>query len=115
MKKLIPHRIDSRNSFVFLIVIFSVFMFISCAEQGLEPVENTDGFLKGLLHGFIILFSFIGSLFADFEIYSFPNNGFWYDFSFLLGVSLFFGSSGASSRKKKKKAFLFRLKIKQMN
>ncbi len=75
---------------------------MSCAEQTVEEVENPDRFLKGLLHGFIILFSFIGSLFADFEIYSFPNSGVLYDFGFLLGASIFFGGSGASSRKRKK-------------
>ena len=86
-----------------LIIVTTAVVLMSCAEQTTEVVENQDGFLKGLLHGFIILFSFIGSLFADFEIYSFPNNGFWYDFGFLLGASMFFGGSGAGSSKKRRR------------
>ena len=102
MKKATDHKINWKNSFLFLIVIFSAFVMMSCAEQTTEVVENPDGFLKGLLHGFIILFSFIGSLFADFEIYSFPNNGFWYDLGFIIGASAFFGGSGAGSHKRRK-------------
>jgi hypothetical protein len=31
------------------------------------------GFLMGLVHGFISLFSLLGSLFLDIRIYGFPN------------------------------------------
>jgi hypothetical protein len=36
----------------------------------------------GLLHGFLMMFSFIGSLFTDVRIDAFPNSGGWYDFAF---------------------------------
>jgi len=54
----------------------------------------------GLLHGFIIGFSFVGSLFSDVRIYAFPNSGGWYDFGYLIGASTFLGGSGASSKKR---------------
>lgn len=80
---------------ILLVVILS-----GCATQSVLPQENPPGFLHGLLHGFIILFSFIGSLFSDYEIYAFPNTGGWYNFGYLLGVMIFFGSSHAKSKKK---------------
>jgi hypothetical protein len=52
----------------------------------------------GIVHGFTIFFSLVGSIFTDYRIYSFPNSGGWYDFGYFLGASMFLGGSGASSR-----------------
>jgi hypothetical protein len=50
----------------------------------IEPV----GFFYGLWHGFIVLFSWIGSwFFDDVAIYAIYNNGGWYDFGFIIGFS----------------------------
>ena len=89
--------------FYLVFAIVAVSLFAGCASQSFERVVDPPGFLFGLIHGFIILLSFIGSLFMDFEIYAFPNNGGWYDFGYLLGVMLFFGGSGAGSRSRKKR------------
>lgn len=86
-----------------LIVVFLlslVFFAISCATRFAEPTLSLPGFFHGLLHGFIIVFSFIGSLFTDYEIYALPNSGGWYDFGFVLGASIFFGGSGAGASKR---------------
>ncbi|TFI59274.1 hypothetical protein E2493_05385 [Sphingomonas parva] len=58
------------------------------------------GFLLGLLHGFILPFAWIGSLFSDtIAIYAVPNNGGWYDFGFVVGVVILGGGShGRRSR-----------------
>jgi len=48
-------------------------------------------------HGFLIFFSFVGGLFTDMRIYSFPNSGGWYDFGYLIGAATFLGGCGASS------------------
>jgi hypothetical protein len=71
----------------------------SCATQP-SPIEGYDppGFFSGVLHGFFILFSLIGSIFTDHRIYAFPNSGGWYDFGYFLGASAFLGGGGASSR-----------------
>jgi len=65
----------------------------ACAHQpppaGSAPLP---GFLLGLLHGYISLFSLIASLFFEVRIYEFPNNGFFYDFGFIIGVLAFYGS-----------------------
>jgi hypothetical protein len=71
----------------------------SCATQPRPDVApSPPGFLWGLLHGFLILFSFIASLFTDYRIYAFPNSGGWYDFGYLLGAMMFLGGGGASAR-----------------
>jgi hypothetical protein len=37
----------------------------SCATQPAALAQGVPGFLSGLLHGFLILFSFIASFFTD--------------------------------------------------
>jgi hypothetical protein len=69
----------------------------SCAHQPVPDAYNPPGFFMGLLHGFIILFSFVVGLFTDCRIYAFPNSGGWYDFGYLIGAGIFLGGSGASS------------------
>lgn len=60
---------------------------------------NVAGFWRGLWHGFILLFTFIVSLFRNnVAIYEVHNNGNWYNLGYLLGVMLFFGGGGASRR-----------------
>ncbi len=85
---------------LFVIGILGLICFVGCATQTVENVVDPPGFLHGLLHGFILLFSFIGSLFTDHTIYAFPNTGGWYNFGFLLGVMLFFGGGGAGAKRK---------------
>ncbi|HEX6770902.1 MAG TPA: hypothetical protein VF126_02670 [Acidobacteriaceae bacterium] len=48
------------------------------------------------MHGFLILFSFMGSFITDVRIYTFPNAGRWYDFGYLLGAMMFLRVAGAS-------------------
>jgi hypothetical protein len=69
-----------------------------CATQPYPDAYDPPGFFSGLLHGFLILFSFIGSLFTDVRIYAFPNSGGLYDFGYLIGASMFLGGGGASAR-----------------
>lgn len=91
-----------KRSVIYLFTLLAVSLFLSgCATQSVVPDVNPPGFLHGLFHGFIILFSFILSLFTDYEIYAFPNTGGWYNFGYLLGVMIFFGGGGAGTRKRK--------------
>jgi hypothetical protein len=68
----------------------------SCATQPRPEAYDAPGFFYGLLHGFLILFSFIGSLFTEVRVYAFPNSGGWYDFGYLLGVAIFFWGGAAA-------------------
>jgi hypothetical protein len=90
------------------IVIVLLFVLASCA--GPNPMIDTApaegeaaGFLKGLLHGFISLFTFIVSLFSDtVGMYEVHNTGGWYDFGFVLGAMIFYSSGGRASSTRKK-------------
>ena len=87
------------------ILFFAVFILLvstGCATHAAKGLLDPPGFWQGLLHGFIILFSFIGSLFTDYEIYAFPNSGVWYNFGFLMGVMIFFGGGGRGACYKRK-------------
>lgn len=87
----------SRRRRIGLFLLVSALAAASCAHQPAPAVGDVPGFFAGLLHGFLILFSFVASLFTDVRIYAFPNAGGWYDFGFLLGAMAFLGGSGASS------------------
>jgi hypothetical protein len=79
------------------LLVASAVLSAGCAHQPAPGADNAPGFLLGFLHGFVIMFSFVGSLFTDIRIYAFPNSGGWYDLGFLLGAAMFLGGSGASS------------------
>ena len=68
---------------------------------------NADGFWFGLWHGVISPVMFVVSLFRDdVGIYEIHNNGRWYDFGFMLGVSIVFsgtaGSGSAPARRRRR-------------
>ena len=80
------------------IIIFACVLAIAgCATQPVPIAYDPPGFWSGLLHGFTILFSLIGSIFTDYRIYAFPNSGGWYDFGFFLGAASFLGGGAASA------------------
>ena len=65
------------------------------ANAAAGQAADDAGFWLGLWQGFIAPIAFLVSLFNDsIGIYEVRNNGGWYDFGFLFGVSIFF-SSGA--------------------
>ncbi|MGH8565046.1 MAG: hypothetical protein ACREXW_13550 [Gammaproteobacteria bacterium] len=81
----------------FIPVTAMALLIVSCATQPEPGAYDPPGFFSGVFHGFLILFSFIGSLFTDIRIYAFPNSGVWYDFGYLLGASMFLGCGGATT------------------
>ena len=74
-----------------ILLLALVLSLASCATQTVPSVHRPPGFLMGLLHGFISLFSLLGSLFFDTRIYGFPNSGSGYDVGFVLGAAVFYG------------------------
>jgi hypothetical protein len=73
-----------------------------CAAGGARfTAAAPAGFWAGLWHGLILAFTFVISLFTDsVQVYEAANTGGWYDFGFVLGVCIFFGGSGGSSRRR---------------
>jgi hypothetical protein len=82
----------------FISIFITALIFSACAHQPQPIAFEPPGFFSGLWHGFIILFSLIGSVFSDIRIYAFPNSGIWYDFGFFLGSFAFLGGASASQQ-----------------
>ena len=81
------------------LVLALVISLSACAAGANDLAGNgqLDGFWAGLWHGFISPFAFLVSLFKDgVGIYEVHNNGNWYNFGFMIGVSAFFSGSGGS-------------------
>ncbi len=91
------------------IAILAMFLLAGCAA-GINPtvdIPDADGksasFWSGLWHGVISPVTFVISLFSDdVNVYEVYNSGNWYDFGFILGVSIIFGG-GARGMKRKSK------------
>jgi hypothetical protein len=94
---------------LFLLLIAGILLALGCAA-GSNPDMGTPtdggsiaGFWLGLWHGFILFFTFIISLFNhNVGVYEVHNSGWAYNLGYLLGVMIFFGGSGSSSRKCRK-------------
>ncbi len=65
-----------------------------------DPRGDLAGFWLGLWHGAISPITFVISLFnPNVNLYEVHNNGGWYNFGFILGVTVLLGGGGkASSR-----------------
>lgn len=92
---------------LFVLMLVAVLLLTSCAP-GPNPEaregKGVAGFWLGLWHGFILLFTFIISLFnRNVGIYEVNNNGGWYNFGYLLGVMIFWGSGGRGAARGSKK------------
>jgi hypothetical protein len=96
---------------VVLILAMIVFLFASCAPgpNDMEKTPNEEGrvagFFMGVWHGLIAPITFIISIFTkSVRFYEVHNNGFWYNFGFVLGAGLFLsgGILGRGSRKRRR-------------
>jgi hypothetical protein len=72
--------------------------------QGVEDEQGeVAGFWAGLWHGIIAPITFVISLFSDtVQIYEVYNNGGWYNFGFILGMTMIWGGGGRSSARRRK-------------
>lgn len=84
------------------LLLLCIVLLASCApgpNPGLGTtaayVGEPANFWFGLWHGMISTFTLIGSFFTpDVNVYEVHNNGFWYNFGFLIGVGSFVGGCG---------------------
>jgi len=61
------------------------------------------GFWMGLWHGFIFPFTFLISLFnKEVGVYELHNSGGWYNFGYLIGLSIIFGGGGRSAARRRR-------------
>lgn len=96
-----------------ILITFLAFLIVGlvgCAPSPNELAKSPDeegkvaGFWQGLWQGFISPFTFLISLFSEnVGIYEVHNNGNWYNFGFMLGVSTFFGGSGGGAARRRRR------------
>ena len=99
-----------RRMVVALALTASALLLVSCAA-GADPAaggSDSAGFWLGLWQGFIAPIAFLVSLFNhSVGIYEVHNNGAWYDFGYIVGLTIFFSggtAGGARTRPRKKGA-----------
>lgn len=78
-----------------VVVVMCPFLTGSTTQPAPADLSDVPGFWLGLLHGVIVPFAFVVSFFTETRIYSFPNNGGWYDFGFVLGIFTIGGGGAA--------------------
>lgn len=78
---------------------------VSCAPGDIRwSADARAGFWAGLWHGFIIVITFIVSLFnTDVRIYEAHNAGWTYNLGFLLGAMISLGGGARASVQKRRK------------
>ncbi len=99
-----------RTTFVMLVSLALVLALAGCAA-GPNELRNTAsgsgktaGFWQGIWHGMIAPFAFIISLFSRaVGLYEVHNNGNWYNFGFMLGLSMSLGGGGAGGAAARKR------------
>ena len=93
-----------RNALIPLLLIAMV-AFTGCADAELiDPcvdAANREGFLMGIVQGFIAPITFIISFFdRDVAMYAVNNSGWLYDLGFLIGIGGFSGGIFKGRRRK---------------
>lgn len=93
-----------KNALVPLLLI-SIFIFTGCADtEVIDPCVDPatrEGFLMGIVQGFIAPVTFIISIFSDnVAMYAVNNSGWLYDLGFLIGIGGFSGGVFKGRRKK---------------
>ena len=94
-----------KTKFVLISLLALAILVLAGCAAGANPTEgipvaddSLDGFWSGLWHGIISPVTFIISLFSDnVNIYEVHNNGGWYNFGFLFGMSIIFGGPARAS------------------
>jgi predicted small secreted protein len=86
---------------VAILAVLVALLLSSCAA-GPNPAAGTGedpaGFWWGLWHGVIFPVTFVISLFTDnVGVYEVANNGNWYDFGFLFGLTISLGGAGGGA------------------
>lgn len=95
---------NKRRFLLVSLFVLTIGLLSSCTA-GPNPMVNITasdgtipGFWLGLWHGMITPFTFIISLFdGSVHIYAVNNNGAWYNFGYLMGLSAISGSTTKST------------------
>jgi hypothetical protein len=101
----------TRSRVAQVVLLATTALFLAACAAGPNNVAQVDaphiaGFWLGLWHGVISPITFLISLFNhNVNIYDVHNNGNWYNFGFMIGVSAVFSGtarSGAAARPRRR-------------
>jgi hypothetical protein len=99
-----------KKRLIILVIVLAATVLLGCTagpntlEQSKIVQDKPSGFLLGIWHGLISLFTFIISLFSDkINVYEVYNNGGWYNFGFIIGISIFYGGSSKGTNRRKRR------------
>jgi hypothetical protein len=82
------NAMNKQKLLMILVLVLVVVTFIWCTLA--RYVSSKAGFLSGLWHGFIILFSLVGKLFGfKVGLYALHNSDFTYCFVYIIGIGAF--------------------------
>lgn len=91
------------------VIVLGVLLLAGCAagpnDAAAVGSAHQAGFWLGLWHGLISPITFLISLFNhNVSLYEVHNNGGWYDFGFMIGVSVVFsGGPGSSAARRRRR------------
>ncbi|HUI70556.1 MAG TPA: hypothetical protein VL354_08520 [Spirochaetia bacterium] len=98
-----------KKAFAVLVIAIVALSIMSCAPgpNGYVNTKSEKGFVPGfwygLWNGIISPVTFIISLFnANVQMYEVHNNGGWYNFGFILGISMIFGGGAGSTARRRR-------------
>jgi hypothetical protein len=92
-----------------VVIVAGLLLTLTACAAGANTAADAAsdaGFFLGLWHGVITPITFLISLFSDsVGIYEIDNNGAWYDFGYVIGLSIAFsgtaGGGAAASRRRR--------------
>jgi hypothetical protein len=92
----------SKAALLGLLVLVGGLVLAACAPGANDAAaaggQELAGFWLGLWHGLIAPVTFVVSLFNDHvNLYEVHNNGNWYNFGFVFGLSIVFGGGSRAS------------------
>jgi hypothetical protein len=102
-------EVSMKKALAVALMVIAVLSIVGCAP-GPNSFTNTNndkgyvpGFWYGLWNGIISPVTFIISLFnGKVQMYEVHNSGGWYNFGFILGISIAFGgSAGGAARRRR--------------
>jgi hypothetical protein len=106
--KAVDEPMKKTHRLAYVVLLCCALLALTACAAGPNDVARPGegaGFWLGLWQGLISPITFIVSLFTkNVNIYEIHNNGNWYDFGFILGVSVAFsggGVGGAASRRRR--------------